>query len=734
MAAKPTSCMMAALEYADHGYPVVAIHGVRNGKCTCGNPECKSPGKHPIYDKNLQPHGPKSAATDAEKIHKLWTKYPFANVAIATGKASGIDVIDIDVKNGKSGADTIAEKAKELGQPVSKNTVRQMTGGGGWQLFYKYTGKIKGKARFAELLDSRSDGNYVVVPPSRHVSGKRYAWKEPLIGGTLAKMPEWMIEWIVGRNGGVGEQQGMNGHIDPSIVLSGVPEGARDETLFRYACSLRARGVAFEEAKTLVLLAARNCKPPFPDQEALRKLGSAWKYNLGSPKKKRKSHVIEGLQFPLTDQGNAERIVAQHGDIMRWCEERKTWMVWGGKKWEADNLIPYQKVIETARKIPDEAELLDSEEAKDAVIRHALRLESWSGADAALRFARSMSKIAIDMFDADDDIINCRNGVLRLDTGELKASAKSFWCSKMAPVSYDPDAEAPRWDLFLEEIFGGDAEMIDWIQKAVGYTLTGHVVESCIFICYGTGANGKTVFTDTIKSMMGDYARSVPFDILTEKESSNNAAHALAGLNGIRYAPTSETDSSQYINEALVKRITTREYVSARFLYQDFFEYRPRYKIWFACNHKPRTKSQDHGLWRRIRLIPFNVTIPDERQDHRLQEKLLDELDGIFTWAVEGAKRWYLEGLGIPEAVEAATREYRETFDILGDFLEERCIVSNHVQVGASELYSAYREWIDARGERPLSQTAFGVHLVERGFERRKVAGRKRYLGIGLKD
>ncbi len=271
---------------------------------------------------------------------------------------------------------------------------------------------------------------------------------------------------------------------------------------------------------------------------------------------------------------------------------------------------------------------------------------------------------------------------------------------------------------------GGDQELIKFLQEAVGYALTGDIREQVIFIFYGTGANGKSTFLVTIHSLLGDYAQQTPTETLLIKRG-NGIPNDVARLKGARFVNAAESENGKQLAEALVKQLTGGDKISARFLYGEFFEFDVTFKLFLAVNHKPTVRGNDHAIWRRIRLIPFNVTIPSEKQDKNLTKKLKAELPGILRWAVEGCLLWQKKGLEVPDQVKAATGEYRAEMDIIGDFIADCCKVAPKTKTPFKALYERYKDWCQKNQEEPIGKKDFGRCLTERGF----TPGKNRDLG-----
>jgi putative DNA primase/helicase len=332
--------------------------------------------------------------------------------------------------------------------------------------------------------------------------------------------------------------------------------------------------------------------------------------------------------------------------------------------------------------------------------------------------------------DADPWLFNVLNGTLDLRTGELQPHDRGDLITKLAPVTFDPDAECPQWDAFLQRITGGDENLIRFLQRAAGHTLTGDISEQCLFFLHGRGQNGKTTFIETLMTLLGDYAQKAPTQMLIAKP--NAIPNDIARLPGARFVVAAEVEEGRPMAESLVKDLTGGDTLVARFLHQEYFEFRPSHKLWIYGNHRPLIQGTDEGIWRRIHLIPFDVWIPPGERDTRLIEKLRAELSGILNWAVRGCLEWQEHRLGTPEAVHQATSEYRSEMDVLGRFIEERCITQPDAQGRADELYRAYCDWCQANGEDSKTGTAFGRRLKERGFDKRRDSNGVYYVGIGL--
>lgn len=441
----------------------------------------------------------------------------------------------------------------------------------------------------------------------------------------------------------------------------------------------------------------------------------------------------------LTDFGNAQRLIARHGKDLRYFHPWNKWLIWDGKCWQIDKTAEIERrAKDTIRQLFVEAAGEENADIRKSLSRHALSSESNYKLKAMVKLATSESGIPviIDELDSDNWLLNCDNGTLDLGSGELQQHMREDLITRILPVKYDSSAKCHKWEEFLYQIMGGSEELVDFLQRAVGYSLSGDTSEQCLFVLYGNGSNGKTTFIETLMALLADYAVKTPAETLMLKRS-DNISNDIARLKGARLVAACEAELGRRFGEALIKQLTGGDIITARFLHQEFFDFSPSCKIWFATNHKPMIKGTDHAIWRRIRLIPFNVTILDDDQDKDLPNKLLAELPGILSWAVYGCNKWQEKGLGLPEEVREATAQYRNEMDTLKGFIDDCCEVLPNAEAQASELYKAYCDWCDGYGEKKMTSTAFGRDLTERGFTKKKDTKGRRltyYYGIGMRE
>ena len=437
-----------------------------------------------------------------------------------------------------------------------------------------------------------------------------------------------------------------------------------------------------------------------------------------------------------SDLGNAQRLVNLHGKDIKYCHVWNKWLIWNGTSWKIDETDGIMRMAKSLpRAIYQEASQIIDDGLRSELISWGKKTESNQKMKAAVELARSEPGIPVIPSDLDSNqwLLNCLNGTLDLKTGQLRPHNRADFITKMAPVNYDPQADCPNWTSFLARIMDNNQNLITFLQRAIGYSLTGSTGEQCLFFLYGTGANGKSTFLDALKNMLGDYAKRTPTDSLMVKQNQG-IPNDLARLKGSRFVIAVEAEEGKRLAESLIKEMTGGDEITARFLHQEFFEFKPEFKIFIATNHKPQIRGTDEGIWRRIRMIPFTQFIPENERDKELPDKLLRELPGILRWAVDGCLAWQLVGLGIPDEVKAATEGYKAEMDTVGAFLEDLCIVNPLAKTKVSELYKRYVDWAQENGEYTLSQSRLGKILIERGcIKERGGKGIWYWKGLGLR-
>ena len=465
--------------------------------------------------------------------------------------------------------------------------------------------------------------------------------------------------------------------------------------------------------------------------------------------------------LPYSDVYNARRLVQEHGHDLQYCYPWGKWLTWAGTHWTHEDtgeamrrakatavaLVQHarQWLERVAATLADAAlsgdatayqAALKEQKAAQQFFAHAASSLQHQRLKAMLAQTQSEPKIPIlpQNLDTDHWVLNCTNGTLDLRTGELRPHQRADLLTKCIPVAYDPAAPCPTWDAFLDRIMAGTQALISFLQRALGYALTGAVREHVLLILWGTGRNGKSTLLNTFRDLLGPYAMKATADLLLVSNTDRHPTER-ADLFGKRFVSAIETEQGRRLAEVFVKEATGGDPIRARRMREDFWEFWPTHKVFLATNHKPVITGTDNAIWERIRLIPFTVTIPKDERDTTLPDKLHAELSGILAWAVRGCLAWQREGLGEPDEVQQATAGYRAEMDVVGQFLAECCLLGPHYRTKAAALYDAYKHWCEQNGEHADVQRTWGMGLTERGLERKRGHGGSYWwVGLGLID
>ncbi|MGB9683103.1 MAG: phage/plasmid primase, P4 family, partial [bacterium] len=637
------------------------------------------------------------------------------NIAIVTGPISEIAVIDID---GEEGEESIKQNKLYLPPTPCVKT------GKGYHYYFKYQDGVRNFTKRYPGIDLRGEGGYVLAPPSKHPSGAIYEWLIPL-DNNISELPEWVLK----ERKEIKEKE--PGWVEK--LLEGVKEGQRNDTLARLAGHYFGKKLSFEETKKILLDWNKRNRPPLDEEEVIKTVESIYKTDL---KKKPEIKVKEVEEFRSTDFWNSENFVKIYKNKLLHCEGWGCWLIYKDGRWVRDNSNETQGLAKKIilRYYQQASQMEDDKERKE-LVKHALKSETQRAISSMIELAKSDLAVIPDVFDKEPYIINLKNGTLNLKTMEFWKHRPDDLLTKQMNVEYNPMAICPKWLAFLNKIFNQKQELIEFIQKALGYSLSGDTGEDCLFILYGTGQNGKTTFLRTISEIWGDYAVDTPTETLLTKER-DNIPNDIARLRGARLVTSSESQEGRRFNEILIKKLTGRDRITARFLRQEFFEFDPTFKLWIATNHKPVVRENSIAFWRRIRLIPFTIQIPDNEVIHNFEKLLLEERDGILNWALQGYKKWEQERLGIPEEVKKATQEYRGEMDILGEFVEAKCIEGPSTRTTTQDLYELYCSWCEENKEKPIGKVAFSRRLEERGYIPIRIGHKQErgWQGIGIKS
>lgn len=692
------------------------------------------------------------ASLDPDVVARWFGEGSKYNVGIPTGTLSGGWVLDIDP--GKGGTESLAKLFEGVDIP---STPIARTGRGGLHYWWAMPeGKVKSTTNLMPGIDIRGDGGYVVVPPSTLPEGS-YEWLVAPWDVPFAVCPEVITKRLseayeMGKDPNYGDGERGQG-FDIEAALRGVPEGERDVTLFKLASRLRADNVGQDSAIAILEMAARNCDPPFDPRLARAKV--EWVYrrfqpgwsvearqrvsgppvSVTAPEDTVTVHVREGDDlWPFTDVGNAERLAEVLRGRATWCHMWKCWLIWDGQRWQRDELGGAPIMRDAIGVIRGTI----SKSTDPAVSKWALKSQERKMLNSMVELAKALPGIpsAPSDFDRDDWLLNLPNGTLDLRTGELRSPRREDRITRLGGVPYDPDPDIELWIKFLDRVTDGSRDLQTFLCRAAGYSLTGSTREQCLMFLYGSGRNGKSTFMDLMMHCMGDYAVHTPTETLMVKRENPGVPNDLARLKGARLVAATETEAGKRLAESLVKQLTGGDPITARYLHAEFFTFTPTFKLWMSGNHKPAIRGSDEGIWRRMRLVPFDVRIPESEADPDLKDKLKAAAQGILRWMVEGCLDWQqTRGMPMPAQVENATSGYRRDMDTIGDFIEECIEAAPNEFLPSGQVYKAYRTWCEEHGEHARTQKALSQEMVDRGFTLGQIGGGVRgFKGLKLAD
>lgn len=716
-----------ALDLIEEGFHIIPLHNPTKSGCSCGN-DCGSIGKHPRIS-----GWPEKASRDPIDIRRWWRHAPDANIGIVCGKQSDLAVLDMDPRH--NGEESLDKLEAEIGCFTQTATV--LTGGGGKHFYFRYPGKNKLKNSSGQLgdgLDIKTDGGYVVAPGSLHESGEFYSWL--LRMDNIEPFPKRVITYLKK------EKRHIN-NSNKKYSLSSVDpiqEGKRNDTLFILGVKLRDKGMTEKQIYDELLdINAKRCNPPLGDSEVKKIANSASK-----PPTNQLESTVDNTEEDYglwdTDFGNARELVEHHGDTIRYDINEDRWLFWDGIRWKPDptGLYVMGKAKELVEQIYEEAKELDDRDRSEKKQKHARK----SANEARLKAMMSLSttfpdiKVTKEMIDQQPMLVTLNNLTVDLLNGKLLKQNPKNLITKKLPYSFDSDAKCSKWEEFIFHIMDGDKEMVKFLQQAVGYSLTGKTTEQCLFFLYGSGRNGKSTFVEVLLRLLGEYAIKAESDMIMDRSYGSGVPNDIARLCGHRLVVLSEIQEGKRLDEAKVKNLTGEDTIPARFLRKEFFDFNPTHKMWVFGNHKPLINGTDEGIWRRLRLIKFGVTIPKKEIDRHLKTKLLKELPGIFNWAVKGCREWINNGykLQVPESVKQETLAYRSEMDIISTFLEDKCKQTVTAKCSNKDLRQCYEHWCEQNGIPTMSMQAMSPKLEQRGFEKFKSNGRVHWRGVTPKQ
>jgi putative DNA primase/helicase len=742
-----TEVLAAAHDAAERGWSVVRAFGLRRVDglllCSCqAGAECPSPGKHPsIAD------WPNAATTDPAVIDR-WFASGEANLGLATGPDSGVWVLDIDPKHG--GTTSLEQLQDEYG-PLP-DTVTAVTGSGGLHLYWQWPDGMNVPSNAGQLapgVDLRGTSGFLILPPSQHACGQTYGWADGLSPDevNVAEAPEWLLERI----------QSLAGQRGRRRALLPLAEGSRNDGMVQRAGRLRALGLDGDEIaeRLLVINRTETDGDPLPESEVLGIAARAENWPKGTPSGGSHGAVVAGPStLPLTDHGHLQRLIARYGDelchIRRASRDDNTvetldegYWVYSGARWRHDPKGAGDRVASLTTVLAQEAALEPDLKRAKVLDAEALALQNAPRIKRVLDYGAITSQMGRDAgdFDRQPMLLNVQNGTLDLSTGQLRGFDRADLLTQQAPVLYDPRAECPAWLGFLNGIFEGDQDIVDFLRRSIGYCLTGLTTDHKVWFLSGPGGNGKSTFVNALlDAVFGkSYATEAPTEIV-EWQGHDTHPASLMTLNRVRFACTNEVPVNATFHEARIKQISGGDYIPARGMRENWGFIRPSAKLWIRANHLPVLKDIGPSMTRRLVRVPFKVRYEGANDDKTLGHKLLAEGPGILNWALSGCLDWQMSsGLVVPKAVKAATTEYFDDQDGLSEFYAAKCEFNAAYSVTKTALYEAFRVWSLADGEpEPLSKRSFGVKVKD-GAARRSIGeanngDTRRWTGVRLTE
>lgn len=442
-----------------------------------------------------------------------------------------------------------------------------------------------------------------------------------------------------------------------------------------------------------------------------------WESNrgdIGTPLEERAEY-----KYTLTDLGNSERLCREYGGIIHYCYDRNLWLVYNGKRWlwdDGEGIVGLAK--KTARLIYVEASNQSDEKLRDELAKWAKSSESNMKLKGMIELAKAELAVKIADLDANHYLLNCNNGTIDLVSGKLQPHNPKDLITALIPLDFDASATNPMWGDFLTKVFEGRDDLIRYVQKAAGYSITGNQEEQAFWFCRGDGWNGKTVLTGVILDVLAEYGGEIdPMAFMLDKHTRVGPNEALASLWNKRFVAATEVKTGMTLDVALIKRMTGGESIRCERKFEHGFNFKPTHKLWLSGNHEPHIDDTTNSIWMRLKYIPFMIRISEAERNKTLRSILAKKHGvAILAWLVKGCLLWQSEGLTEPEAVKSATQAYRDNEDVLHDFIEERCLASKAASISVSELYATYVDWAEKNENRPLGKRIFGEKLREKGF------------------
>lgn len=679
--------------------------------------------------------GCKVATTKRTTIERWWDKNPQYNIGIATGnKSSGLVVIDLDVDKNKGidGYDVLRDWQNKHGK--LPETWQSITGRGGYHYFYKDAIVHSNRVGLYEGVDIRGEGGYIVAPPSVHPNGNIYEWEQGPEEYEIAQVDNIVNDFLKGEKQRRDSEDKTNFKV-PELI----PEGERVDTIVRLIASLRTKGLDDDAIKAAVRVEnEKRCNPPLKEKElekavfpALKRdwqVNSPYYNNFNAMNENDNKYVNEVLKklnelnaverFPMNDRGSADLFATVFMDVSRYNPTKKDWMYYDGTRWVADQ--EGMRAKRNAKTLADvlvrySATVFLPDDKRQSYIKYTAGMMNYRSRNVMVTDAKDLNFFENMELDKDDFLLNCKNCVLDLSGDQPKALEHSadLLLSKLCNANYNPAATCTLWEKTVNEIMQGDTEKIKYLQKMSGRLLTGDTSEEEFYIFFGaTTRNGKSTITELLLYLLGDYATTISPESLAIKanKDSRTASPDIAKLAGTRFVVASEPPRRMLFDSSLVKTLTGRDTVSARFLHENEFQFKPKFKLILNSNYLPVISDKTVFSSNRVKVVPFERHFTEKEQNKHLKEQLQQEIDGILNWCIKGLQLYRKEGLEPPVAVQNATHEYSEDSDKVGKFISE-CLVKTNQNLAAKDVYEKYSQWCNDCGLGIDGRTSFYEEL-----------------------
>lgn len=679
--------------------------------------------------------GCKVATTERTTIERWWDKNPQYNIGIATGnKSSGLVVIDLDVDKNKGidGYDVLRDWQNKHGK--LPETWQSITGRGGYHYFYKDAIVHSNRVGLYEGGDIRGEGGYIVAPPSVHPNGNIYEWEQGPEEYEIAQVDNIVNDFLKGE-----KQRRDSEHKTNFKVPELIPEGKRVDTIVRLIASLRTKGLDDDAIKAAVRVEnEKRCNPPLKEKElekavfpALKRdwqVNSHYYNNFNAMNENDNKYVNEVLKklnelnaverFPMNDRGSADLFATVFMDVSRYNPTKKDWMYYDGTRWVAD-----QEGMRAKRNAKTLADALVRysvtvslpDDKRQSYIKYAAGMMNYRSRNVMVTDAKDLNFFDNTELDKDDFLLNCKNCVLDLSGDQPKEleHKADLLLSKICNANYNPAATCTLWEKTVNEIMQGDSSKIEYLQKMSGRFLTGDTSEEEFYIFFGaTTRNGKSTITELLLYLLGDYATTISPESLAIKvnKDSRTASPDIAKLAGTRFVVASEPPRRMLFDSSLVKTLTGRDTVSARFLHENEFQFKPKFKLILNSNYLPVISDKTVFSSNRVKVVPFERHFTEKEQNKHLKEQLQQEIDGILNWCIQGLSLYRKEGLEPPTAVQIATHEYSEDSDKIGKFISE-CLEKSDQNLAAKDVYEKYSQWCNDCGLGVDGRTSFYEEL-----------------------